>query len=253
MNQYCPRSELKNNAKKSLTGNYRGIIVLVLFVWLMFVPITYFQAFLEALVQQLQAGRSSLLGDIVLYLLSSVFTALYGLFSIGICLVHLKIACKQLYSLYDLWYCFRDGHFQKAFSVSFLVQLPEVICSLPFVICAQLFMQNPSSAMGSYMIIALFIGIIIQLPINLALSMSYFIMLDFPEYGVKEILSHSIRLMKGNKGRLFFIEISFLPLHLLGICSMGIGYLWLTPYINMTHTLFFLDLMNPSHKNTSVM
>lgn len=252
MNPYCSRSELKNTAKESLAGRYKSIIFVTIFASLMVVPITYFQSLLESLVQQMENGQSTLLGDIILFFLASVFGALCNLFNIGIYLLYLKIACKQSYSLYDLWYCFRGEHFQKAFMVSFWTRLPGVICTLPSVICARLFLQSQSSTMGLYMTMAFIVGMIVQLPINLALSMSYFLMLDFPQYSVKDILSHSIQLMKGNKGRLFSIEISFLPLHILGICSIGIGYLWLTPYINMTRALFFLDLMNPSHKNTRV-
>ena len=51
--------------------------------------------------------------------------------------------------------------------------------------------------------------------------------------------------MKGNRKRLFLLELSFLPLMLLCILSFGIGFLWLEPYMQMTYTHFFLDLMNP--------
>ena len=51
--------------------------------------------------------------------------------------------------------------------------------------------------------------------------------------------------MKGQRMRLFLLELGFLPLMLLCILSFGIGFLWLQPYMQMTHTCFFLDLMNP--------
>ena len=51
--------------------------------------------------------------------------------------------------------------------------------------------------------------------------------------------------MKGKKLRLLYLEFSFLPLLLLSILSFGIGLLWLQPYMQMTYTFFFLDLMNP--------
>ena len=54
---------------------------------------------------------------------------------------------------------------------------------------------------------------------------------------------YAIRLMKGNMGRLFYIEVSFIPLFLLGVLSLGIGLLWITPYLNATLANFFLDLM----------
>ena len=70
-------------------------------------------------------------------------------------------------------------------------------------------------------------------------------MFDFPQKSGKEILILCWRLMKGKKLRLLYLEFSFLPLLLLSILSFGIGLLWLQPYMQMTYTFFFLDLMNP--------
>ena len=44
--------------------------------------------------------------------------------------------------------------------------------------------------------------------------------------------------------RLFLLELGFLPPMLLCVLSLGIGFLWLEPYMQMTYTYFFLDLMN---------
>ena len=49
--------------------------------------------------------------------------------------------------------------------------------------------------------------------------------------------------MKGHKWELFCLQMSFLPLGFLCLLSFGIGNLWLVPYLNMTQTLYFLDLM----------
>ena len=73
-------------------------------------------------------------------------------------------------------------------------------------------------------------------------------MLDFPERSAKEALKLSLQIMRGHKGRLFYVQISFLPLMFLCLLSFGIGYLWLVPYMNMTSAVFFLDLMNPAQQ-----
>ena len=51
-------------------------------------------------------------------------------------------------------------------------------------------------------------------------------------------------IMKGNKARRFYLEVSFLPIMLLGILSCCIGLLFLTPYMNTTYTNFYLELMS---------
>ena len=72
-------------------------------------------------------------------------------------------------------------------------------------------------------------------------------MLDFPQNSGKETLKLCWRLMRGNRKRLFLLELGFLPLLLLCLLSFGIGFLWLEPYMHMTYTCFFLDMMNPKN------
>ena len=84
---------------------------------------------------------------------------------------------------------------------------------------------------------------LLSLYVSLTLSQVFFISLDHPELSAGETLKQSKKLMSGNKFRLFLLDISFLPLFLLAIPTLGLGYLWICPYMNMTHALFFLDLM----------
>ena len=48
--------------------------------------------------------------------------------------------------------------------------------------------------------------------------------------------------MSGNKGRLFYIQLSFFGLALLAVLSCGIGLLWLMPYMLTTEVFFYLDV-----------
>lgn len=49
--------------------------------------------------------------------------------------------------------------------------------------------------------------------------------------------------MVHHKGRLFYLNVSFIPLFLLGILSFGLAFLWILPYMTATETEFFLDLI----------
>ena len=92
---------------------------------------------------------------------------------------------------------------------------------------------------------ALAAGLCVYIPISLGITLSFYLALDFPEKTGKETLALCWHVMKGQRMRLFLLELGFLPLMLLCILSFGIGFLWLQPYMQMTHTCFFLDLMNP--------
>ena len=50
--------------------------------------------------------------------------------------------------------------------------------------------------------------------------------------------------MKGNRIRYFYLLISFFGISLLGVVSLGIGFLWIVPYMSMTEVEFYRDLIN---------
>ena len=93
-------------------------------------------------------------------------------------------------------------------------------------------------------IVLMVIGMCIYIPLSLGLSQAYYLLLDFPQYSAMELMKLSFRIMKGHKW-----ELSFLPLGFLCLLSFGIGTLWLVPYMNMTQTLYFLDLMQNEHRH----
>ncbi|MBQ4584705.1 MAG: DUF975 family protein [Clostridia bacterium] len=83
-------------------------------------------------------------------------------------------------------------------------------------------------------------GIIIQL----MLSMTFYIRADHPEYSVTEAMGESARLMKGNKWRLFKLYFSFIGWHIVGMLTFGIGYFWITPYIQASEATFYKTLVD---------
>lgn len=75
-------------------------------------------------------------------------------------------------------------------------------------------------------------------------SQSYFIYYDTIQATgekprVLDTITASRRLMKGYKGKLFWLNLTFIGWHLLSILTLGIGYLWLHPYITATKAAFY--------------
>lgn len=80
-----------------------------------------------------------------------------------------------------------------------------------------------------------------------AYSQAYFIYYDIIEgTGQRpkflDCITASRRLMDGYKGKLFWLDVTFIGWHLLALMSCGIGYLWLTPYISATKAAFYNNL-----------
>lgn len=74
-------------------------------------------------------------------------------------------------------------------------------------------------------------------------SMSYYIMNDHPEYTPSQCLTESRRIMRGHKLDLFFLDLSFIGWMFVSMFTCGLGFLWLTPYMNMAHAEFYNRLV----------
>ena len=62
-----------------------------------------------------------------------------------------------------------------------------------------------------------------------AYSMSFYILKDNPELSANEARKQSIEMMRGNKWRLFCLDLSFIGWVLLSILTLGILMLWVSP------------------------
>jgi uncharacterized membrane protein len=73
-------------------------------------------------------------------------------------------------------------------------------------------------------------------------SMAYFILHDNPGMTAMESLRQSSEKMKGYKGKLFWLYLSFIGWGLLSIITLGIGFLWLFPYMYTALAAFYDQL-----------
>ncbi|MGH7249751.1 MAG: DUF975 family protein [Minisyncoccia bacterium] len=105
-------------------------------------------------------------------------------------------------------------------------------------------------ALGLYALMVLFIFLWFLLLIipgimaALSYSMAFFIMADNKEIGVREALKQSKKIMYGNKWKFFCLCLRFIGWALLSILTLGIGFLWLIPYMSVAHAKFYDDIKN---------
>lgn len=78
-------------------------------------------------------------------------------------------------------------------------------------------------------------------------AMVPYLIAEFPDLSVMDAMRESRRLMKGKKWRLFCLQLSFLGWDLLAaFFTLGIGYLWLMPYMQAADAAFYLDVTGRS-------
>ena len=81
-------------------------------------------------------------------------------------------------------------------------------------------------------------------------AMIPFILAENPELEMSEVFRLSKMMMDGNKFRYFCLGLSFVGWILLGILTLGIGIVFLDPYITASFTLFYEDVRDRFYTNS---
>ncbi len=73
-------------------------------------------------------------------------------------------------------------------------------------------------------------------------SQAWFILADNPKMDALDAIHRSKQMMRGNKWKYFCLQWRFFGWALLCMLTLGIGFLWLGPYMSMSNTKFYDDL-----------
>lgn len=73
-------------------------------------------------------------------------------------------------------------------------------------------------------------------------AMTPYVVHDHPEMDADDCIHESRMMMKGYKWKLFCMDLSFIGWAILCIFTLGIGLLWLQPYIEASHAKFYEEL-----------
>ncbi len=249
MNHYLSSASLKTLAKGQLLGKYGTVTGAMILMQLCTLPLSMAVSFL--------IGTDTVVGVLMYSIAYFLIQLFMGFFLAGQTFIYLKAACGQKPEISDLFHCFK-GDTSRVLHLQAVLSGVSILCSLPAMIVgvftnqsltlfgtdavsAEMLPVNPSL----FLIYVIFYlaGTIISIYVSLMLSQVFYLMLDFPEYTASQLLKMSIQLMKGSKGRLFYIQLSFLPLILLSFLSCGIALLWIYPYMQATYANFYLDLI----------
>ena len=69
--------------------------------------------------------------------------------------------------------------------------------------------------------------------------MVYYVKADHPEYGWRECLDESQRLMTGHKWEKFVLDLSFIGWGIVGSLCLGVGTLWVMTYMAATEAQYY--------------
>lgn len=77
-----------------------------------------------------------------------------------------------------------------------------------------------------------------------AYAMTPYILKDNPELSANQAMNLSVKMMKGHKFDLFYLYLSFIGWGFLSMLTLGLGYLWLMPYMYASMAAFYQDVKN---------
>ena len=147
-------------------------------------------------------------------ILAVVSLVIGGMISLGYCLFTLNLADRREARFSDIYS--QTGRFFDGFCLRVLTTVFVTLWSLLFVIPGII-------AAYSY-------------------AMAPYIMAEDPECTARQALSRSKEMMRGNKWRLFCLQISFIGWGILCGLTFGIGALWLNPYMAVTEASFYREV-----------
>ncbi len=235
LNKFKSSEELKAFAKEHLFGKYGVTIGACVIVNLITLFVSYYSTIF--------LNKETIYGIVLNFIISFVISVLTGLFTSGEKYFYLKLVCGRPVTLSDVFYGFKLFP-NKAVLIQLYLSMWIYISMIPQTILTYLLLLYPeNSTLILFNYLAMILYYVVTVMIFLIYSQTFYLLHDFPEYSVSKLLSTSRKLMKGSKGRLFYLTASFIPLLLLGLLSCGIAWLWIVPYMNTTYTEFFLDLM----------
>lgn len=185
--------------------------------------------------------KNMILSETFVFILSLVF----GIFYAGVRLLYLNVARGREYSMKNTIFFFRNDP-DKMIVATFAPAMLSLAVSLPvgFYLyhldmgnTEQAWLEGAAVSLG-LMLLVTALNEVLTMPFEL----SYYLLADDPELSGTGALKTSMRMMKGNMGRLLLLKISFIPLMLLSVFTLYIALIWIIPYMEMTTVEFYREL-----------
>lgn len=185
-------------------------------------------------------------GSLVIFTINEIIILivqiLLGILVSGKAYLYMNLIYSQTVSTSDIFFGLKQ-HPNKAVMIQSLFVLADFLASLPASII--LFILTPDSPFS--LRIALFvtvaIGIVVNIYVSLTYSQAFYLLHDYPDRSAKELLAYSKSLMQGNRLKLFYLHISFIPLIIFGCLTFFIPLLWISVYRYATLTAFYQNLI----------
>lgn len=236
MQQAKSFKELKRMAKLQMQGKMGTLIAAMFLQELIVIGITL-------VVSNVIPGTDTI-SNILYYIVTFIVQLILGTIAAGMAYLHLHVACNMEAKVSDIFYAIKECP-DKAIKIELILAIINSISMLPanyisFSTANMPLTEESLLLMSSTTLVCSMLYLIL----TLGFFPVFYMMLDFPSMTVKEIYKKSWNLMRGYKFRYFLLQLSFVPLIFLSFFALFIPLIWIIPYMSMTETNFYLDLIS---------
>ncbi len=200
------------------------------------------------------------LAAIALGILFSIFVA--SPISVGYLRYNLDLIDGKRQTELGTLFSFFKKSYGKTILVRILYGLIGFACTIPLVILAVLLLWFTRGAILGLLrgelaqiftlmlvLMLLLVASVLTVALQVVVQYRYYyaamILAEYPEIGVIDAFRSSASMMRGNKWRLFCLQISFIGWILLAACcTCGIGLFFVMPYMNAANAAFYDEIAN---------
>lgn len=249
-------SRLKQMARQGLAGKYAisaGAMAVSFLVEMLVSVILVIPAQI-LLWMEIGAGRMSperliLLAVAVIFAAALLMAAILAVFQAGVLRFFRNICTGTPCGMGDLLHGFRNRPWRFA-GLQLLFLAVNTVISLPCVAANAAVALMP---WATWLLVPELVFLILGAAVNVALwlfcGQAVLLLTEDRNMGVFRALKESVALMRGNKGRLFLLVLSFAGMIILSYMSLGIGFLWTRPYLYCTLVHFYLDIRRENERD----
>ena len=232
------RKEIKSVAKSKLKGRWFNIVLLTLII-----AIIEFAA--SEIIGRTEGITSNILSIANNFLLMPAITASGIIFVKSNGVISLSEAIPSV----KTW-----GRFIISMIVTMIFSIPILlvvflgniflvlsITSLHSALLNGQISMNPMIAIWGVVLLIVILVLILAAIVGILLFPLPYLMAE-DTCGIWEAIKRSFKIMNGHKWELFIMGLSFLGWLILSVLTLGIGLLWLLPYIQVTLRIYYLSI-----------
>ncbi len=170
--------------------------------------------------------------------------------AVGYARFNLELLDREVHPISESLFSAFSKNYWTSVKVRVLITLINLALSIPpmipVAIAVGLVMAKAS---GVLILLMLGIGMLLSIAfaifsviVNYRYALCTYILAEYPELSAIDVLKNSASLMRGNKFRMFCLQLSFIGWILLSILTCGIGMVFLSPYLYAADAAFYHEV-----------